>query len=119
MLKLLICLVQVRRSLAHLRPTRVAVRALDLRGVEGVRKGRPASDTVMAGHSRSKNGVASLAYVPAIPLRQAPCVPCRDARDKPGHDESAFEAQPGGGRHDGPLRRPLIPPPLPATYSPS
>jgi hypothetical protein len=24
------------------------------------------SDTVMAGHSRSKNGVASLAYVPAI-----------------------------------------------------
>jgi hypothetical protein len=25
--------------------------------------------------------------VPAIPLRQAPYVPCRDARDKPGHDE--------------------------------
>jgi hypothetical protein len=25
----------------------------------------------MAGHSRSKNGVASLAYVPAIPLRMA------------------------------------------------
>src|SRR5438270_14049724 len=44
-------------------------------------------DSVMAGHSRSKNGVAPLAYVPAIPLRQAPYVPCRDARDKPGHDE--------------------------------
>ncbi len=29
----------------------------------------------MAGHGRSKNGVASLAYVPAIPLRQAPRVP--------------------------------------------
>ena len=26
---------------------------------------------VMPGHSRSKNGVASLAYVPAISLRQA------------------------------------------------
>jgi hypothetical protein len=32
---------------------------------------------VMAGHSRSKNGVASLAYVPAIHV---------DARDEPGHD---------------------------------
>ena len=30
--------------------------------------------TVMAGHSRSKNSVASLAYVPAIPLTQAPRV---------------------------------------------
>jgi hypothetical protein len=40
----------------------------------------------MAGHSRSKNGVASLAYVPAIhvllPLWQGV-----DARDKPAHDE--------------------------------
>jgi hypothetical protein len=27
--------------------------------------------TVMAGHSRSKNGVASLAYDPAIPIRRA------------------------------------------------
>ena len=40
----------------------------------------------MAGHSRSKNGVASLAYVPAIPLRRALRVPRRDARDKRGHD---------------------------------
>jgi hypothetical protein len=40
----------------------------------------------MAGHSRSKNGVASLAYVPAIhafDTRQKQDV---DARDKRGHD---------------------------------
>jgi len=40
----------------------------------------------MAGHSRSKNGVASLAYVPAIhafPTRRKQDV---DARDKRGHD---------------------------------
>jgi hypothetical protein len=40
----------------------------------------------MAGHSRSKNGVASLAYVPAISivqLRQCPIY--RDARNKRGH----------------------------------
>ena len=24
--------------------------------------------------------------VPAIPLRRAPCLPKRDARDEPGHD---------------------------------
>jgi hypothetical protein len=41
----------------------------------------------MAGHSRSKNGVASLAFVPAIhvlaePRRREDV----DARDKPGHD---------------------------------
>jgi len=38
----------------------------------------------MAGHSRSKNGVASLAYVPAIHvfLRGQDV----DARDKRGHD---------------------------------
>jgi hypothetical protein len=41
----------------------------------------------MAGHSRSQNGVASLAYVPAISLRTAPFPPKRDARDKRGHDE--------------------------------
>jgi hypothetical protein len=38
----------------------------------------------MAGHSRSKNGVASLAYVPAIHVlatKQGV-----DARDKRGHD---------------------------------
>jgi hypothetical protein len=39
----------------------------------------------MAGHSRQKHGVASLAYVPAIhasPLGAKNV----DARDKPGHD---------------------------------
>jgi hypothetical protein len=41
----------------------------------------------MAGHSRSKNGVAWLAYVPAIHafLRLWEDV---DARDRPGHDGS-------------------------------
>ncbi len=39
----------------------------------------------MAGHSRPKDGVASLAYVPAIHAfpRMTKIV---DARDKPGHD---------------------------------
>jgi hypothetical protein len=40
----------------------------------------------MPGHSRSKNGVASLAYVPGIHV----FLECRkqdvDGRDKPGHD---------------------------------
>jgi hypothetical protein len=40
----------------------------------------------MAGLSRPKDGVASLAYVPAISLREALCPPKRDARDKRGHD---------------------------------
>src|SRR5664280_1598175 len=35
---------------------------------------------VMAGHSRLKDGVASLAYDPATPLRDAPCHPKRDHR---------------------------------------
>jgi hypothetical protein len=39
----------------------------------------------MAGHSRSKNGVASLAYLPAIHDRSA--VSPVDARHKAGHDE--------------------------------
>jgi hypothetical protein len=40
----------------------------------------------MAGHSRSKNGVASLAYVPAIHVF---CSVRKDvdARHKAGHDE--------------------------------
>jgi hypothetical protein len=40
----------------------------------------------MAGHSRSKNGVALLAYDPAISMRRAQCPPKRDHRDKPGDD---------------------------------
>jgi hypothetical protein len=45
----------------------------------------------MAGLSRSKNGVASLAYVPAIPLRLAPCRVNRDARDERGHDGKSHQ----------------------------
>jgi hypothetical protein len=42
---------------------------------------------VIAGHSRSKNGVASLAYDPAISMIVARhCHFYRDDRDKPGHD---------------------------------
>jgi hypothetical protein len=37
--------------------------------------------------SRSKNGVASLAY--AIPLGDALCLPSRDARHEAGHDGGA------------------------------
>jgi hypothetical protein len=40
----------------------------------------------MAGHSRPKDGVASLAYVPAIPIHRALCHHDRDRRDKPGDD---------------------------------
>jgi hypothetical protein len=42
---------------------------------------------VMAGHSRSKNGVLSHAYGPAISLGDALCLPKRDHRDKPGDDK--------------------------------
>ncbi|MBH5400808.1 hypothetical protein HZZ13_23940 [Bradyrhizobium sp. CNPSo 4010] len=41
---------------------------------------------VMAGHSRPKDGVASLAYVPAIHELSRGTTNV-DARDKPGHDE--------------------------------
>jgi len=40
---------------------------------------------VMAGHSRPKDGVASLAYVPAISLGRAR-LSKRERRDKPGDD---------------------------------
>jgi len=40
---------------------------------------------IMAGHSRPKDGVASLAYVPAI--HALPCGQGVDARDKRGHDD--------------------------------
>jgi len=46
----------------------------------------------MAGHSRSKNGVASLAYVPAIHVCVLADALDVDARDKHGHDGS----EPGG-----------------------
>ena len=41
---------------------------------------------VMPGHSRPKDGVAPLAYVPGIPIVVALCLNKRDGRDKPGHD---------------------------------
>src|SRR5882672_12310594 len=44
---------------------------------------------VMAGHSRSKNGVASLAYVPAIHVLSRGTEDV-DARHKAGHDEVTF-----------------------------
>jgi branched-chain amino acid transport system substrate-binding protein len=47
----------------------------------------------VAGHSRSKNGVASLAYVPAIPIKEALCLPKRDARVKPAHDAVSDSVQ--------------------------
>ena len=47
---------------------------------------------VMAGHGRSKNGVASLAYLPAIPISEALCLPKRDARVKPAHDRVLIQS---------------------------
>jgi hypothetical protein len=41
----------------------------------------------MAGRSGSKNGVASLAYVPAIHILLAAFKKDVDARDKRGHDD--------------------------------
>jgi hypothetical protein len=48
----------------------------------------------MAGHSRSKNGVASLAYVPAIHVFGAGKW-CKgvDARHKAGHDDPLSQRQ--------------------------
>jgi hypothetical protein len=56
---------------------------------------------VIAGHSHSKNGVASLAYVPAISLRRALCQRSRDGRDKPGHDEAGRGGKNTGGAMKG------------------
>ena len=44
------------------------------------------ADVVMPGHSRSKNGVASLAYVPGIHALTATHIKDVDGRDKPGYD---------------------------------
>jgi hypothetical protein len=38
---------------------------------EADKSGKEIAKLVITGHSRSKNGVASLAYVPVIPLRKA------------------------------------------------
>jgi hypothetical protein len=45
----------------------------------------------MAGHSRPKDGVASLAYIPAI--QALLCSQGVDARDKRGHDGLDCPAQ--------------------------
>jgi hypothetical protein len=42
--------------------------------------------SVMPGHSRSKNGVASLAYVPGIHALLCCETKDVDGRDEPGHD---------------------------------
>jgi hypothetical protein len=48
----------------------------------------------MVGHSRPKDGVASLAYVPAIrALLVEPTYKDVDARDKPGHDVERWMAE--------------------------
>ncbi len=41
----------------------------------------------MPGHSRLKDGVASLAYVPGIHVFMAQRKQDVDGRDKPGHDD--------------------------------
>jgi antitoxin HigA-1 len=48
------------------------------------------SELVMAGHSRSKNGIASLAYAPAIHVLLRRKIKDVDARHKAGHDEFNF-----------------------------
>jgi hypothetical protein len=48
----------------------------------------------MPGHSRLKDGVASLAYVPGIPIKLAPPYKHdRDGRNKSGHDGVAAYPQ--------------------------
>jgi hypothetical protein len=47
----------------------------------------------MPGHSRSKNGVASLAYVPSIHVLKSRKDKNVDGRDKPGHDESLIPSE--------------------------
>ena len=41
----------------------------------------------MPGHSHSKNGVASLAYVPGIHVLDSKALKDVDGRHKPSHDE--------------------------------
>jgi hypothetical protein len=53
----------------------------------------------MPGHSRSKNGVASLAYVPGIHVLMHQSNKDVDGRDKPGHDGISGGLDPPAGRH--------------------
>jgi hypothetical protein len=50
-------------------------------------------NVVMAGHSRSKNGVASLAYDPAIHYSSKNALRAMDCRVKPGNDGAAHGAR--------------------------
>jgi hypothetical protein len=55
----------------------------------------------MPAHSRSKNGIASLAYVAGIHIFQRTTrKQLVDGRNKSGHDESHSAASRGGGRID-------------------
>mgnify|MGYP001063810871 CR=1 FL=1 len=58
-------------------------------GCAGVRSKDASILLVMAGHSRSKNGVASLAYAPAIHDFWLSGLQDVDARHKAGHDGSS------------------------------
>jgi hypothetical protein len=53
----------------------------------------------MPGHSRSKNGVASLAYVPSIHVCECSSKQDVDGGDEPGHDEKSDSFS---GRHASP-----------------
>ncbi|MGN6309635.1 MAG: hypothetical protein ACTHNN_08770 [Xanthobacteraceae bacterium] len=68
----------------------------------------------MAGHSRSKNGVASLAYVPAIHVFPFLTSQIVDARDKPGHDG---KTDADGSPLETAMRRPTSLPRLEAKFS--
>ena len=46
--------------------------------------------SVMPGHSRSKDGVALLAYVPGIHIFLLNGFRGVDGRDKPGHDDNVW-----------------------------
>jgi hypothetical protein len=68
---------------------------------------------VMAGHRRSKNGVASLACDPAIHALLRTCTSDVDHRDKPGDDDGGcglassylFNIRVAASRNDRPVRR--------------
>ena len=47
----------------------------------------------MLGHSRSKNGVASFAYVPGILVLKFCKMKDVDGRDEPGHDEVSIPSE--------------------------
>jgi hypothetical protein len=64
-------------------------------GVASLAYSRSKNGVASLAYSRSKNGVASLAYVPAIPLKWALSPYDRDARVKPAHDAREGEMLPG------------------------